>query len=88
MALAVLSAAIFVNLRCGRWSPSTLGWTAASVAAVVAINLARLSLIGIYPEQFDLIHGPVGAAVANCITLLAIVAFGYHKIGHDAPFNR
>lgn len=88
ISLAVLSAVVFVNLRSGRWSLSTLTWTAASVAAVVAINLTRLSLIGVYPEQFQLIHGPVGAAVANCLTLLVIVSIGYHKIGHNAPFNR
>jgi hypothetical protein len=88
ISLAVLSAVIFVNLRSGRWSLSTLTWTAASVAAVVAINLIRLSLMGVYPERFELIHGPVGAAVANCLTLLAIVSIGYHKIGQDAPFNR
>ena len=58
------------------------------MVAVVAINLTRLSLIGVYPERFDLIHGPVGAAVANCLTLLIILSFGYHKIGHDAPSNR
>ena len=88
LVLTVVSATVFVNLRSGRWSPATLMWTAASMVAVVAINLTRLSLIGVYPEHFDLIHGPAGAAVANCLTLLVILSFGYHKIGHDAPFNR
>jgi hypothetical protein len=88
LSLAALSAVVFVNLRSGFWSSSTLTWTVASSAAVVAINLTRISLIGVYPEWYDLIHGPVGAAVANCLTLLAIVTIGYHKIGQDAPFNR
>ena len=87
LSLAVLSAAAFVNLRSGRWSPSALAWTAASATAVVAINVTRIGLIGVYPAQYDLIHGPVGAAVADGLTLLAIVGVGYHRIGHDAPFN-
>jgi hypothetical protein len=42
-----------------------LGWVLLTSAAVVAINVTRISLIGLYPEQYELIHGPVGAAVAS-----------------------
>lgn len=88
VALACLSAVTFVNLRSGRWSKATLLWTLASVALVVAINLIRIGLIGIYPEQFDLIHGPLGATVTGCLTLLVIISVGYQKIGNDATYNR
>lgn len=83
LSLALLSAAIFVNLRGGGWSRATLAWSAASAVAVIAINVTRISLIGFYPSQFDLIHGPTGAAVADCLALAAIVLIGYHRIGHD-----
>ncbi|MCS4094656.1 hypothetical protein [Rhizobium sp. BK176] len=88
LSLAAVSATVFVNLRSGVWSASTLAWTATSLIAVVAINLTRIGLIGIYPQQFDLLHGPVGATVAGCLTLFAIVSIGYHRIGQDAPYNR
>ncbi|WP_141652431.1 hypothetical protein [Rhizobium grahamii] len=84
--LAAVSAAVFLNLRSGLWSASTFVWTAASLATVVAI-LTRIGLIGIYPQQFDLIHS-LGATVAGCRTVLAIVSIGYHKVGQDVPLNR
>jgi len=85
LSLALLGAAIFVNLRSGRWTLAALGWAAASAAAVVAVNVTRISLIGFYPSHFDLLHGPIGAAVAECLALAAIVVIGYHKIGNDVP---
>lgn len=88
LSLALLSAAVFVNLRSGRWSRASIGWALASAAAVVAINVTRIGLIGLYPSHYALIHGPVGAAVAGWLTLIATVAIGYHRIGHDAPYDR
>ncbi len=46
-----------------------IGWVFVACAAVVAINVTRISLIGLYPEQYDLIHGPVGLAVASWMIL-------------------
>lgn len=88
LSLAVLSAAVFVNLRSGRWSRASIGWALASAAAVVTINVMRIGLIGLYPSHYALIHGPVGAAVAGWLTLIATVAIGYHRIGHDARYDR
>src|SRR5690606_26553372 len=88
LSLAVLSAAIFVNLRSGRWSRASIGWALASASVVITINGTRIGLIGLYPSHYALLHGPVGAAVAAWLTLIAIVAIGYHRIGHDAPYAR
>lgn len=88
LSLALLSAAVFVNLRSGRWSPAFVAWAVASAAGVVALNVGRISLIGLFPERYDLIHGPVGAAVDGWLTLGVILLVGYHRIGRDAPHGR
>lgn len=55
------------------------GWCVLACLAVVAINVCRISLIGFFPEHYDLLHGSVGASVAGWLTLLAsacVCAFG------------
>lgn len=88
LSLAFLSAAVFVNLRGGRWSRSAIAWSLASAALVVAINVVRISLIGLYPSNYDLIHGEPGSTVAGWLTLAAILLIGYHRIGRHAPLRR
>jgi hypothetical protein len=61
------------------------GWVALACAAVVAINVTRISLIGFYPGYFDLLHGPVGATVASSLTLGITVALCLFAIRRDFP---
>lgn len=84
LSLALLSATALLQLRSARWTPATIFWTVVSAAAVIAINVARISLMAFYPAEYDLIHGPVGASIAGWLTLAAIVLVGYHRIGRDA----
>lgn len=88
LSLVFVSAAVFVNLRSGRWTLPAIGWTAASAAAVVAINITRISLIGLYPWEYELLHGPIGASVAGWLTFGVIAFIGYNRIGFDAPVTR
>jgi hypothetical protein len=46
-----------------------LAWVGLACAAVIAINVVRVSLMGLYPAHFDLIHGPVGATIASWLIL-------------------
>jgi hypothetical protein len=50
-----------------------MGWCLATCACVVVINVARISLIGFFPQHYDLLHGPIGAGVAGGLALLASV---------------
>ena len=57
-------------------------WCALAVALAAGVNLARLSLLGIFPEYFDTIHGPIGAQIAGGLTLLVITIvcmFGFRR---------
>jgi exosortase/archaeosortase family protein len=84
LSLVWVSAAVFVNLRSGRWTLPAIGWTAACAAAVIAINILRIGLIGFYPSQYDLLHGPVGASAAGWLTFAVIALISYHRVGFDA----
>lgn len=84
VSLAILSACVFVNLYDRRWSPDAILWTGAACAAVVFVNVLRISLIGLFPAHYQLIHGPVGATVAAWLTVAAILGICLHGIG-DAP---
>jgi hypothetical protein len=62
-----------------------LGWIVAACAAVVAINVTRISLIGLHPEQYELIHGPVGSAVASWTILGATLGICLLGVRRDLP---
>jgi exosortase/archaeosortase family protein len=57
-------------------------WCLLAIGGVVAINSVRIALIVRYPDFFQLIHGPIGAAVAGWLTVAAMVglcAFGTRR---------
>jgi hypothetical protein len=62
-----------------RWSPRDLLWGFLACASVVAVNVGRLSLMGLNHEIFDTLHGPWGEAAANIIMLT--LAIGFSALG-------
>ncbi|MCB8818943.1 hypothetical protein [Microvirga rosea] len=46
-----------------------LFWVFAACLSVIGINVTRISLIGFYPQYFDILHGPIGATVASWLIL-------------------
>lgn len=74
ISLAILCWTIFTQVNNRRWRPSNLLWVGFATAAVIVINASRIALIGVFPQHYDLLHGPVGATVANYVILVVIVA--------------
>jgi exosortase/archaeosortase family protein len=62
-----------------------VGWVLVACAAVVVINVTRISLIGLHPEQYELIHGLVGSAVASWTTLGVTLGICLLGARHDLP---
>ncbi len=52
-------------------------WCAIVCSVVVAINVVRISLIGYYPEHYELLHGAGGNAVTSWLTTFAILFISY-----------
>jgi hypothetical protein len=44
--------------------------------SVMAINVGRISLMALQPERYDLLHGPIGAGLANWLTTTVIIVAG------------
>ncbi|ANY78235.1 hypothetical protein BB934_08310 [Microvirga ossetica] len=74
VSLAILCWVTVAKVSDRHGSLRDLGWVALACMAVVVINVTRISLLGLYPEHFDLIHGAVGATVASWLILGATVA--------------
>ncbi|MBM1175489.1 hypothetical protein [Microvirga arabica] len=91
--LANVSLAIlcWVTLAKARDRPSSLrdlGWVLAACAAVVGVNVARMSLIGIYPWHYELVHGPVGGAIASWLILGVTVGICFLGVRYDHRTTR
>lgn len=84
LSLAILAFAVAVNLTGGRMSPAKLALAALACASVVLVNVTRLSLIGHFPDHFELIHGPLGAGLAGWLATLAIVGISWFAVRRDA----
>jgi hypothetical protein len=52
-------------------------------AAVILLNVARMSLIGRFPQHYDLLHGPVGASAASWLALLAMAGICLWGVTRD-----
>jgi hypothetical protein len=68
----------------GQQAPGRLGWAFIGLAAVIAINIMRISLIGLYPDRYELLHGPKGAGVAAWLTAAAIILSCHMGARNDA----
>jgi exosortase/archaeosortase family protein len=72
VSLALLCYVVFAKISPRPLPPRTFAFCILACAAVIAINVLRLSLLAVFPHYFDLIHGPIGQTVANWLTLAAM----------------
>ena len=57
------------------WSGTDIFWSLLACTSVIAVNVTRISLMGLSPWHHKLLHNDWGAMVANFITLGLIVGF-------------
>ena len=84
ISLAILAFVALVNVTARPWTAGVLGLGMLTCALVVVVNVTRISLIGYYPDQFELIHGAVGASIAGWLTTLLIMAGGWLAVRRNA----
>jgi hypothetical protein len=79
MSLAFLSW-ITVSEHFGhRRGRSDLWWCLLACGSVFAINVGRMSLMGLSLQHYEAVHSPIGNAVAD--TLIVIVTLGWSFLG-------
>jgi hypothetical protein len=54
------------------------------VTSVVALNVVRMTLMGLSAEWYDLAHGPIGAQIHNALVLLVAISAGWRTISTAA----
>jgi len=73
VSLAVLCWVTFSQATGYRDSARGTVWCLLACASVVLINVIRISLIGFFPQHYDLLHGVIGMSVAGWLILGASV---------------
>ena len=58
-----------------RWSPSDLLWSSLACGSVVAVNVTRISLMGLSQAHYKAIHSEWGDMITNSIMLALMVGF-------------
>lgn len=82
VSLAILCWVLFTRGLDRVRSRSDLLWCLLAAGSVIAVNVTRIALIGIEPDSYDILHGPVGSTVAGWLTLALMVglcAFGVRR---------
>jgi exosortase/archaeosortase family protein len=85
VSLALLCGVLFVKAYDRSWSRPIVGATLLACFVTIGINVFRISLIGVFPDQYALIHGTAGAMAAEWATMLAVLAIYTTGIKPDAP---
>jgi exosortase/archaeosortase family protein len=84
MSIAVLAWITISNTLGGAWSVRYFVYGLLAAVAVLAVNVSRLSLIGLFPAHFSTIHGPPGDQIASWLSLALVVAISLLGIGREA----
>ena len=69
VSLAMLGWVTISQVMRHRWSHQDILWCLLACASVVAVNVTRISLMGLSHSHYDAIHNTEGNIVANAITL-------------------
>ena len=84
MSIAVLAWITISNTLGDAWSAKQLAWGLLAALSVLAVNVSRLSLIGLFPAYYSAIHGSPGSDIAAWLSLALVVAISLLGVGREA----
>lgn len=70
-----------------RWSPLDIIWLLMACAAVIAVNVIRISIMGLSPGYYQLLHHASGELAVNIIILVVTLGFCLLGVRRDV-FSR
>jgi exosortase/archaeosortase family protein len=74
MSIAILASVTITNAIGAAWSARHLTFGLLAILSVVVVNVTRLSLIGLFPSYYSVIHGSPGHDIAAWLSLALVVA--------------
>ena len=74
MSLALLCWVTITQWVGHRWTARDVFWAGLACASVIAVNVTRISLMGLSKQHYELIHSSWGDMITNSIMLAAMVA--------------
>jgi hypothetical protein len=83
MSIAILVWITISNTLGSAWSARHLAWGLLAAASVLAVNVSRLSLIGLFPAYYPTIHGSPGSEIAAWLSLTLVVTISLLGIGRE-----
>jgi len=75
MSLAFLCWVSITQWAGHRWSAVDMLWSSLVCISVIAVNVTRISLMGLSHRHYELIHSELGDMVANSIMLCLMIGF-------------
>jgi exosortase/archaeosortase family protein len=81
VSLAMCCWMLFTQATNSGWRPGNLLWCGLACVAVMSINIFRISMIGYFPEHFELLHGPIGSSVASWASLFVVIIICNYGVG-------
>jgi hypothetical protein len=84
ISIAVLAWVTISNVFGSAWSARYLAFGLLAVISVLAVNVSRLSLIGLFPAYYPNIHGSPGSEIAAWLSLVLVVAIPLLGIRREA----
>lgn len=74
ISIAVLAWVTISNAFGSTWSARYLGYGVLAVVSVLAVNVSRMSLVGLFPRYYPNIHGSPGSEIAAWLSLALVIA--------------
>jgi hypothetical protein len=84
MSIAVLAFVTINNTVGVAWSARHLAYGLVAALSVMAVNVSRLSLIGLFPSHFSAIHGSPGSDIAGWLSLALVLTVSFLGVGREA----
>jgi exosortase/archaeosortase family protein len=70
-----------------KWRSLDIFWCALACSSVVAVNVIRISLMGISPHYYQFMHGPFAESFVGTMMLILIVGISLLGVRRDAIFR-
>jgi exosortase/archaeosortase family protein len=84
ISVAILAWVTISNTFGLAWSARHVTWCFLAAVSVLAVNVSRLSFIGLFPAYYPAIHGSPGSDIAAWLSLTLIVAISLLGVGREA----